>query len=161
MGKHEPQPRRRDERASSPLRSRPFSSREHFDPMLSLPQLSPRSSAAAAALSEAASSVMPARHHGHHLRERGASRNYSAYRSRQYHDEHGEEEEEDEERSPFGGSTRAVNRRRNRPRSVSMPEGMELQATRVRIVWKEAFALLCIALHLSASSLRAQYEFRS
>lgn len=147
MGKNEPHPRRRDERASSPLRSRPFSSREHFDPMLSLPQLSPRSSAAVAALSEAATSAMPARHHGHHLRERGSSRGYSAYRSRQYHDEDGEEEEEDEERSGFGGSARAVNRRRNRPRSVSMPEGMELQATRVRMAWKEASALHCFALH--------------
>lgn len=58
------------------------------------------------------------RHHHHHLRERGAPRS------------RGEEEE------AFG---RERGGRRNRPRSVSMPEGMELQA-RVRdffrLLWR-------------------------
>lgn len=96
----------------------------------------------------AASAAPVARTHGHHLRDRSAiSRNRSGSSGR---DDDGDERDRrsaayssrggigrvpggrggDDARE--GGDVGGVMRRRNRPRSVSMPEGMELQASRVR-----------------------------
>lgn len=84
-------------------------------------------SSAAAAVASCSSPAPPARaapSHHHHLRERGVPRSR--------HERAEEEEEEEEEMRAAARGGGGGRGRRHRPRSVSMPEGMELQA-RVRV----------------------------
>lgn len=105
-----------------------------------MPRLFLRSSLVIAALSETTDSTGLARihDHAHHLCERIGASNCSA-RSRLYDDKELKDEHNDDRSGMFARGIRGGGRRRNRACSVSMHEGVDLQAKLV----STSFRALC------------------
>ncbi|CAM9164206.1 unnamed protein product, partial [Ectocarpus sp. 13 AM-2016] len=147
-----------------------FSPKRHISPRLSGGGGGGRGGRGVSALSSAAAAVAsfsaplpPARAapgHHHHLRERGVPRSRH---------ERAEEEEEEEEEMRAAARADGGRGRRHRPRSVSMPEGMELQARawsggyssgrrksgRIDSIKEELEVTLCLHLAFAAAAAAA------